>query len=425
MSGLALLARALGAQVSGSDRAASPYLEPLRDAGIEAALGEHSVANVPAGAELVYSSAVGADNPERVAARERGDPELPREALLGELAARRRVLAVAGTHGKTTTASMVAVALLGAGLDPGYLIGGTLRQTGLNAAWGSGDWLVVEADESDRSLLVLRPAIAVLLNAELDHHATFGSRLEVEQVFREYLASSELAVIPDLPALRELAGATAVHAVAKPDATPDRGGVRLRWRGEELTLAVPGAHNAANAALALEASTLAGGQPSALAAALVGFRGAARRFERLGASRAGAELYDDYAHHPTEVRATLQAARTHSPRRLVAVLQPHLYSRTLALAGAFGTALAEADVVCVVDVYGARELAEDFPGVSGRLVAQAAADAAGGRPVAWMPALEQARSWLDGELRAGDLCVLLGAGDIDALGRSLVAVEHA
>ncbi len=425
MSGLALLAHALGAEVTGSDLAASPYLAPLGEAGINVTIGPHRGESLPAGSELVYSSAVAPDNPERVAARERGQPELARAVLLAQVAQLRRVLAVAGTHGKTTTASMAVAAMLGAGLDPGYLIGGTLQQTARNAAWGSGDWLVVEADESDRSLLGLRPAIAVLVNAELDHHASFGSRLDVDEVFRAYLASSERAVVGGDPRLVALAGATPVVTVPSPPAEPisaihGGAGTRFRWRGHEVALATPGAHNAANAAVALEASVLAGAEPS-----LTGFRGAARRFERLGRSAAGADLYDDYAHHPTEVRATLQAARTLAPRRLLAVFQPHLYSRTRALADAFGVALAAADVVCVLDVYGARERARDFPGVSGRLVAEAAADAAAGRSVAWLPSFDDAERFLVGELHAGDVCLFLGAGDIDALGRRLTTAAAA
>ncbi len=182
---------------------------------------------------------------------------------------------------------------------------------------------------------------------------------------------------------------------------------------------MPGAHNAINAAGALEAATLAGADPAAAAAALQDFAGAKRRFEPLGTSPTGAALYDDYAHHPTEVTAALAAARTLQPARLVAVFQPHLYSRTAALSQEFGLALAAADVVVVVDVYPARERPEDFPGVDGRLIASAAADAAAGRQVAWLPGFDDARPFLLAGLRAGDLCLVMGAGNIDDLGRSL------
>lgn len=421
MSGLALVAHALGARVTGSDRAASPYLEPLHAAGIAIALG-HDAANVPEGAELVVSSAVPADNPERVAGRERGLRELHRADLLAELTALKRCIAVTGTHGKTTTAAMAVHALQGAGGDPAYVVGAELRTTGRNAAWGAGGWLVVEADESDRSLLKLHPDIAVLTNAELDHHATYTSRLDLEATFRAFLARAEQAVVwnrPELVALRD--GAPVVAYDLPADLVLDATGARFTWRGEEVRLGAPGAHNALNAVAALEACRLAGADPAAAAAALATFRSAGRRFERLGETSSGAVVYDDYAHHPTEVRATLDAARTLGARRLVSVFQPHLFSRTAALHRAFGRALALADRVVVLDVYPARERTEDFPGVTGRLVAAAAADAGDGRPVAWLPGFDAAERHLRAALRAGDVCVMLGAGDVDGLGRRLVS----
>ena len=187
-----------------------------------------------------------------------------------------------------------------------------------------------------------------------------------------------------------------------------------------MSLSVPGAHNAVNAAGALTACALAGADPAAAAAALAGFSGARRRMERVGETSAGAVVYDDYAHHPTEVAATVAAARSLAPRRLVAVFQPHLYSRTRALARPFGRALAAADAVVVLGIYPARERAEDFPGVSGRMVAEYAADAGEGRSVAWLPGFDEAEAYLGSFLRAGDLCLMMGAGNIDALGRSLV-----
>ena len=201
----------------------------------------------------------------------------------------------------------------------------------------------------------------------------------------------------------------------------DAGGSSFEWRGHAVRLAVPGAHNARNAAAALEAAVLAGADPAAAAAALADFAGAGRRFQALGTTSSGARVIDDYAHHPTEVAATIDAARTLGPRRVVAVFQPHLYSRTQRLAHEFGAALARADVAAVLDVYPARERAEDFPGVTGLLVAEAAADAAGGRQVLWLPTFDAAEPVLRGLLRDGDLCLVLGAGDVDALGRRLVA----
>jgi UDP-N-acetylmuramate--alanine ligase len=415
MSGLALIAVALGAEVSGSDRAASSYTDRLREHGIEPVFG-HAAANVPEGAEVVYSTAIPPDNPERLAARS----ELHRADLLAQIAALRRCLAVTGTHGKTTTSAMAVHALQGAGLDPSYVVGGELRSTGANAGWGSGEWIVIEADESDRSLLKLHPEIAVLTNAELDHHSTYASRLDLEQTFAQFMArAGERAVVWDRPELRALCPGGGVPYDA-PDAELHPGGSRFAWRGIEVRLSVPGAHNAVNASGALTACALAGADPAAAAAALHAFRGARRRMELLGETAHGARVYDDYAHHPTEVAAAIAAARTLEPRRLVAVFQPHLYSRTRALARAFGVALAAADAVVVLGVYAARERAEDFPGVSGRLVAEHAADAAHGRSVAWMPGFGEARAYLGSLLRSGDLCLMMGAGDIHALGRSLI-----
>ena len=421
MSGLALVAHALGATVTGSDRAAgSPYGGPLRAAGIEPIAG-HDAANVPPEAELVVSSAIPPENPERAIARERGQRELHRAQLLGELTRLRPTVAVTGTHGKTTTSSMLVHALRGCGLDPGYLVGGAVRSTGANAGWGAGEWLVVEADESDRSLLELQPAVAVLTNAELDHHTTYASQRDVDDTFRAFLGlTRQAAVIWDRPALLALApeGLEVVPFDAEAELTA--GGSRFTLDGVEVELSVPGAHNARNAAAALLAARLAGADLAQAAAALRDFQGAGRRFERLGRTAAGAEVVDDYAHHPTEVAATLEAARTLAPRRVVAVFQPHLFSRTARTATEFGAALALADEVVVLDIYPARERAEDFPGVSGLLVARAAADAGAGKTVAWTPDHAAAEAYLRPRLREGDLVLTLGAGDVDALGRALV-----
>lgn len=413
MSGLALVARALGAQVTGSDRADSQYAERLREHGIEPTIG-HAAANVPPGAEVVYSTAVPADNPERLAAAGR---ELHRADLLAEVTRLRRCIAVTGTHGKTTTAAMIIHVLRGCGLDPSYLVGGELS-TGSNAGWGTGEWVVVEADESDRSLLKLDPEVALLTNAELDHHTTYASRLDLEATLSAFMERAEHAIVWDRPALLALCppGAVAYDAASP---TLDAHGARFRWRGIEVVLGVPGAHNATNAAGALEACATAGADPVSAAATLADFQAARRRFERVGETVGGAAVYDDYAHHPTEVAATLAAARTLEPDRIVVVFQPHLYSRTQALARGFGVALAAADVVVVVDIYAARERAADFPGVSGRLVAAAAADAEYGGPVAWIPDLGDAERFLRSILKAGDLCLTMGAGDVDSLARAL------
>jgi UDP-N-acetylmuramate--alanine ligase len=458
MSGYARAAHALGAQISGSDRADSPYLERLRADGVlEASIG-HDAANLPAGGdvEVVYSSAILPENPERAEARERGLRERPRAELLGELSALRRTIAVAGTHGKTTTASMLVHTLRAAGADPGWLVGAPVGGGLPNAHWGSGEWLVMEADESDRSMLSLAVEIAVLTNVELDHHASFASLKDLRSAFRAFLALARSAVVVwDRPELVELAGqgvsregggglsgrsgegvsveggmgvleegrqrkrGAQVLTYDVPTPTLTAGGSHFAWHEHEVRLTVPGAHNALNAAAALEAAYLAGADSERAIAGLAGFTGAARRFQRVGATAGGGVVYEDYAHHPTEVAATLRAARTLEPRRLVAVFQPHLYSRTALLAREFGEALALADVTVVLDVYPARERAEDFPGVSGLTIALATADAAGGRPVMWLPTFADALPVLRGLLVEDDLCLVMGAGDVDALGRRL------
>jgi UDP-N-acetylmuramate--alanine ligase len=271
-------------------------------------------------------------------------------------------------------------------------------------------------------MLALEVEIAVLTSVELDHHSAFGSLLELERDYRAFLAGAPQAVIwerPELVALRAPDAATLTYDAPAPSSAG--GGASFDYSGVEVRLAVPGAHNARNAAAAIATCGLVGIPPAAAAQALAQFTGAARRFERVGTSTAGAVVYDDYAHHPTEIAATLAAARTLEPARLIAAFQPHLYSRTRELASAFGAALAAADVAVVLDVYPAREQASDYPGVSGLLVAEAAADAAGGRPVYWLPRFADAEPVLHGLLVAGDLLVTMGAGDIDTLARDLVA----
>jgi UDP-N-acetylmuramate--alanine ligase len=473
MSGYVRAAHALGARVSGSDQSMSPYVERLQADGIlQAQIGAHDAANVPEGedVEVVYSSAVPPENPERAAARARGLSERSRAELLGELSALRRTIAVAGTHGKTTTSAMLVCALRAAGLKPDWLVGGVVGPGEANAHWaGEGEWLIVEADESDRSMLMLDVEIAVLTNVELDHHATFGSLAELREAFRSFLARARSAIVVwDRPELLELVpdgaaqgtgGVSADTGVALvPDTgetpAPDvpgeaagegrgeatgegaarigvvrydapepvlaNGGSHFSWRGHEVALGVPGVHNALNATAALEAARIAGADEERAVGGLAEFHGAGRRFQPVGATARGARVYDDYAHHPTEVAATLAAARTVEHERLVAVFQPHLFSRTKMFAREFGAALAQADVTVVLDVYPARERAEDHPGVSGLLVAEAVADAGQGRAVYWLPAFADAAPVLRELLSAGDLCVVMGAGDVDALARQLV-----
>ncbi|HWX88317.1 MAG TPA: UDP-N-acetylmuramate--L-alanine ligase [Solirubrobacteraceae bacterium] len=421
MSGYARAAHALGATVSGSDKVSTPYLERLREEGVLDPRIGHGARNLPAGkdVELIHSSAVSAENPERRAARERGLADRSRAQLLAELSSLRRTIAVAGAHGKTTTCSMLVHILRAAGLDPGWLVGSSVGAGLENSRWSSGEWLVVEADESDRSMLSLHVEVAVLTNVELDHHASFASLDELREAFREFLAGAPRAVIWDRPELRELrAGPAVFYDLA--ESRPREGGSVFAWRGHEVRLAVPGAHNALDAVAALEAAALAGAGEQPAVAGLAGFGGAGRRFQLLGRTVGGAQVYDDYAHHPTEVAATLAAARTLEPKRLVAVFQPHLYSRTELLAEGFGAALAGADVVVLLDVYPARERAEDHPGVSGLTLVRSVQARAGGRPVLWTASFDEAEVALGELLQPDDLCVVMGAGDVDLLGQRLV-----
>ena len=443
MSGLALVCKSLGAKVSGSDRAESSYLERLRAAGIKPQLG-HDAGHVPKGAEVVVSTAVPEDNPELVRARERGQRVIHRGELLAELCGHRRLLAVAGTHGKTTTAAMCIWALRETGADPAFFLGGELPGAGpdgaaLNASWGEGEWVVAEADESDGSFLRLQPEIAVVTNLELDHHSRWSSLAELSEAFAAFAAPASAVVLgPDV----ELPGREAQRvlrfglepAPGEPPVEADlmateisfgSGGGSAFWaRGSgidtQMLLGVPGRHNVANALAAMGALELMGADPEASADALETFPGVARRLELKGEVN-GARIYDDYAHHPTEVEAALRAARELAPKRLIAAFQPHLYSRTKALATEFGEALAAADEIAVLDVYPAREEpVGPLEGVSGLMVAEAAADHAGGRRVWWLPSADAAAEALRARLEEGDLLVTIGAGDINRLAEALV-----
>ena len=418
MSGLALVARTLGARVSGSDDADTPYLPRLRAEGIEPVIG-YRADNVPGDAVIVVSTAISQDNPELAAARAAGAGVLHRGELLAEVSAIKRSIAVAGTHGKTTTCAMLAHALLACGREAAYLIGGRLRSTGVNAAWGAGEWVVVEADESDRSFLRLQPDVAVVTNVELDHHASYHSLSELEEAFGQFACAAGVRILGE--GVRLPGNGVAVSfgigvGDLRAEALELRPlGSRVEVQGVAVELNVPGEHNVLNALAALAACRVAGVELRDAAPALAGFAGTGRRFEERGHTRSGARIFDDYAHHPTEVRATLEAARTLGARRIVACFQPHLFSRTRELARAFGRALALADLVVVLDVYPSRERAEDFPGVSGLMVATAAADEAAGRSVWWLPSIGEAEQMLRDKLREGDVLLTLGAGDVDRL----------
>jgi UDP-N-acetylmuramate--alanine ligase len=364
MSGYALLARAWGAEVAGWDRVETPYLRHLGDVAVEISLEPPAP---PPGWEAYVSTAFAG----RVDARPRAD-------LLAELVAQRRSIVVAGAHGKTTTSAMIAFCLERLDLDPAFLIGGDVPQLGGNARAGAG-WLIVEGDESDRSVGALRPEIAVLLNVDLDHHTTFVSRSELEAFFAAWL--------------REVP-----HVVRAEELPP-----------VELDLAVPGEHNRRNAAAAIAALELAGVPRQDAEAAIVEFHGAGRRLEPRGEA-GGVLVVDSYAHHPAELAADLAALRD-GGGRLLALFQPHLYSRTVHLAHGFAQALAAADAVCVTEIYPARE--EPLAGVSGRLVVDELARVRPGMRIGWAPALEDAARLVADWARPGDTVLTLGAGDVD------------
>jgi UDP-N-acetylmuramate--alanine ligase len=386
MSALALVARAWGAEVGGSDRARSSYVERLEAAGIQVAIG-HDAASVPEGAEVVVSSAIGEDNPELEVTRARDAKTLRRGELLAELVAMRSSIVVAGAHGKTTTTGMIAFVLDRLGLDPAFLIGGEIPQLHGNARAGEG-WLVAEGDESDRSLELLRPRIAVLTNVDLDHHATFASENEVRELFDRWLALAPESVRGD------------------------------ELEPVDLELALAGEHNRRNAAVALAALELAGVERDDAERVLPEFSGVGRRFERRGEAR-GVAVYDDYGHHPREIAATLAAARdTAGSGRVLVLFQPHLYSRTRHLAHELAHALAAADAVAVTSVYAARE--EPVAGVEGTLVVEALAAERPGMPLAWTPELEDAVRFVSRRVRPGDLVLTIGAGDIERAGPLLL-----
>ncbi len=370
MSAYALLARAWGAEVRGWDRFDTPYLQHLD--GIEVDVSDEPPAP-PEGWESYVSTAFAG----RIPGKSRAE-------LLTELVSLRDSIVVGGAHGKTTTSGMIAFCLERLGLDPAWLIGADIPQLGGNAGTGEG-WLVVEGDESDRTIAALRPRIAVVTNVDLDHHTTFGSRTEVEELFEQWLANvSEVVRGEDLP--------------------PYDG-----------PLTVAGLHNRRNAATALAALELAGVPRKQAEAELADFRGASRRLERRGEA-GNVEVYDDYAHHPAEIAATLEALSDGG--RLLILFQPHLYSRTRHLARELAEVLATADVVAVTEVYAARE--EPVEGVTGKLVVDALAERRPGMEVAWTPSVDEGAAYLASRARPGDRLLTVGAGDVDLAAATLL-----
>ncbi|NLV80502.1 MAG: UDP-N-acetylmuramate--L-alanine ligase [Rhodococcus sp.] len=470
MSGIARILLARGGQVSGSDAKESRGVLALRARGAHVQVGHDAGALdlVEGGPTAVVTTfaAIPQDNPELVAARERGIPVLMRPTVLAALMRGHRTFLVSGTHGKTSTTSMLVVTLQHCGFDPSFAVGGELNESGTNAHHGSGDVFVAEADESDGSLLQYDPNMVIVTNIEADHLDYFGSAEAYVQVFDDFVARLSpgglLVVCLDDPGAADLArrvvalersdlrvtGYGSVSVIGTGDTyegvpvgvrlvdweAKDVGGVaEFHLAGEQASrtvrLAVPGRHMALNALAALLGALEAGAQVEEAVEGLAGFGGVHRRFQYSGREH-GVRVFDDYAHHPTEVRAVLTAAAelvageplrytedgTERPRVIV-VFQPHLYSRTETFAAEFGAALDLADEVVVLDVYGARE--EPIPGVSGVLVARGVS-----KPVHYQPDLSLVPRQVAALSRPGDVVITMGAGDVTMLGRQILDALH-
>ena len=455
MSGIARIMLARGIEVSGSDSMASAVLDDLHAQGARVHVGHAggNLGDLDAADTLVVSSAIRADNPELAEATRRGMRVLHRAAALASVMAGRRVIAIAGTHGKTTTTSMLTTVLRECGADPGYVIGGVLTETGLGAEDGAGMDFVAEADESDGSFLLLSPDVAIITNVEADHLDNYASLEDIKIAFTTFgrSASGMVLTCADDPGAEEVAGRLDPARVRRygescpadyrlGDIRPDGMAISFTVAADrspfgeiftKLTVHVPGHHNALNATAAFAAAVELGFAPPRVAAALAGYRGARRRMELKGEA-GGVRVLDSYAHHPTELAADLRAARdiitagsggyggVVPPRtstagaRVIAVFQPHLYSRTRLFAAEFGAALDLADKIVVLDVYAAREDPE--PGVTGALIADAVP---GGRAL-YVPDRAHVAPLISQLVRPGDLILTMGAGDVTTLGPELV-----
>ncbi|MEX2572130.1 MAG: UDP-N-acetylmuramate--L-alanine ligase [Gemmatimonadota bacterium] len=439
MAALAELVRQSGGQLTGCDAQRGPAARALADAGVAVAQG-HDPSHVEGCGALVITAAVPSDHAEVEAAREAGVPVLKRAEALGAIVNRGTVVGIAGTHGKTTTTALTTAALEAAGLDPTGFVGGRVPGWGGNLRRGSGSIYVVEADEYDRSFLQLDPTVAVITTLEADHLDIFGSLEGVEEAFLAFLkrvpdegiviaCGDDHGVARLLPRLASprrsvLTYGIAAGAMLRADDVKADGldtTFDVRELGRKLgraRLRVPGLHNVRNALAAIAVARHLQASWPAIVEGLASYTGVDRRFERVGEAR-DILLVDDYAHHPTEIAATLQAARASFPdRRLVAVFQPHLYTRTRDFAAEFGRSLAPADVVFVTDIYPARE--QPIEGVSGELIVAPARDA--GADVRYLPDRIHVPAEVAGVLRSGDLCITLGAGDLNDAAREILSL---
>ena len=444
MSGIAELLANLGYEVSGSDARRSEVTTRLEHVcGVRIHEG-HRAEHVGAADVVVYSSAVRPSNPELTEAARRGIPAIPRAEMLAELMRLRFSIAVAGSHGKTTTTSMIAVVLERAGLDPTAVIGGRLSAFGSNARLGGGEYLVAEADESDRSFLLLSPTVAVMTNIDHEHMDTYGSVEQLEQAFADFgdkvpFYGAAVVCSDDARAAHvasRLKRRTVTYGLGDGGRVPDVRGTdgalgsfggrctvsRRQADGTyahlgTIELSIPGRHNLQNALAAVAVADDLGVPFDVVASALAGFRGAERRFERFG-EHAGVLVVDDYGHHPTEIAAVLAAARATLDRRLVVAFQPHRYSRTRQLMQEFGPSLREADEIVLADIYAAGE--EPLPGVTLDTLGAAIREGSG-RPVHLVRALDDIVPTVLGLVHAGDAVITLGAGSIGTVPRRLVA----
>lgn len=436
MSGIAEVLAARGHRVSGSDIVRSPITERLQRLGVRVEQG-HAARHVGDADLVVVSSAVPHDNPECAAARARGIPVVSRGAMLAALARPYRTVAVVGSHGKTTTAAMAALALDAADLDPTVIIGGRVSAFGSGARLGRGRFMVVEADESDRSFLELAPEIAVLTNLDEEHLEAYGSMAELASAMRTFAARTAaagtvIACGEDAgirPAIAGLKGCVRTYAVGPAAADVQAAAVAVEPQGSRFevsdggrrlpgpfTVAVPGRHNVLNALAALAAALELDVPAAVVRRALAAFRGVDRRFEEHGTAD-GVRVIDDYAHHPTEIAAVLAAARRQTDGRVCVVFQPHRYTRTRRLLERFAEVLAGADALILTDVYAAGEA--PLPGASAAALAAAVARR-GALPVERVASLDEAVAAAERTVRRGDIVLTLGAGTIGRVPRRLL-----
>jgi UDP-N-acetylmuramate--alanine ligase len=431
MAAIASVLHRMGHRVTGSDLKDSPVAERLRADGISLTIG-HDAAHLGDAELIAISTAIPDHNPEVRAAREAGIEVLRRADILPALAAERRTVAVAGTHGKTTTSSMLSLVLVEADLRPSFIIGGDVNEIGSGAVWDEGEWFVIEADESDRTFLALGAEVALVTNVEPDHLESYDNDpAKLVASFEEFAAAAATRVLcADDPGSAAVAAAvggvtygTSDHADYRMvDVERRRSSVGFTLMHDTIELGrielpTPGLHNARNAAAATVTGLLLGAPIDAAARALARFGGVARRFEFRGEA-GGVVFVDDYAHLPTEVEAAVGAACDGDWDRVVCVFQPHRYSRTAALWKDFADAFEQADQLVVTDVYSAGETPR--PGVSGKLVVDAVLDAHPWRNVAYMPRLDDVETWLAARLHPGDICLTLGAGDLTTVPDSVI-----